>query len=156
MPFSKYQLHRVSDDDLNIVLSWFNNAREVFYWGGPDISYPMTLASFKQQSKFAKSHSYVLKSGDQIVAFGQFYNRLGRCHLGRLVVAPDSRGQGVGAHLIAHLNDEGKRLLGLNTGSLFVLEDNQPALRLYEKLGYQKTQYPTEIPIKSCLYMVKD
>lgn len=150
------QLYPVNDSDLEVVLSWFSNAKEVFYWGGPELSFPMTLSSFKQQSKFDKSHSYVLKAAGQLLAFGQFYNRLGRCHLGRLVVAPDARGQGVGETLITQLNRKGAEVLGLSSGLLFVLDDNEPAMRLYTRIGYRVAEYPKEIPLKSCLYLTKD
>ncbi len=155
MPDARPQLHPVSDADLQVVLSWFSSAKQVFYWGGPELSFPMTLVSFKQQSKFYKSHSYVLKADGQLLAFGQFYNRLGRCHLGRLVVAPEARGQGVGELLVKQLNQKGAEVLGLSSGSLFVLDDNEPAMRLYTKLGYKEAEYPKTIPIKSCLYLIK-
>lgn len=42
--------------------------------------------------------------------------------------------------------------------SLFVLSDNKPAIRCYEKLGFTVQPYPESIPggLQNCLYMVKE
>jgi ribosomal protein S18 acetylase RimI-like enzyme len=61
----------------------------------------------------------------QVLAFGQYYERAGRCHFGRLVV------------------------------SLFVIADNAPAIRLYERLGFAPAVYPEDDPdVRTYLYMV--
>lgn len=142
-----------TDQDLVGVFRWFNSEKSVFYWGGPDLSYPLQIKRFKTESKFHKSHSYVLKQGRQLLAFGQFYNRLDHCHLGRLVVSPQFRGQGVGGHLINALIDEGTMVLNVSKTSLFVLADNNSAMKLYKKLGFTEAQYPKKIPLNNCLYM---
>ncbi len=135
------------------MFRWFKSEQSVFYWAGPDISYPLQINRFKTESKFQKSHSYVLKQGRKLLAFGQLYNRLNHCHLGRLVVSPEFRGQGVGALLIDALAAKGQEILGLTKLSLFVLSDNQAAMTLYQKYGFQVAQYPQEIPLDNCLYM---
>ena len=149
------RLLNCGDADLNQVLSWFSDARSVFYWGGPDLSFPLQTARFKRESKYHKSHSFVLRSADQLLAFGQLYNRLDRIHLGRLVVAPEHRGQGVGDVLISQLIEQGRQLLGLQDASLFVLNDNLPAMSLYQRLGFVETPYPKPIPLDKCIYMIK-
>lgn len=141
--------------DLARVLGWFSDARSVFYWGGPDLSYPLETARFKDESRFHKSHSYVLRNAAQLLAFGQLYNRLDRIHLGRLVVAPDHRGQGVGEVLINQLISQGRQLLGVAEASLFVLSDNAHAMKLYQRMGFVETPYPKPIPLANCLYMIK-
>ena len=41
--------------------------------------------------------------------------------------------------------------------SLFVYEDNIPAKRLYESIGFEVQAYPEERPkIKDCIFMVKE
>ncbi len=147
------QLVPCNNQDLVGVFRWFNSEKSVFYWGGPGVSYPLQIKRFKTESKFEKSHSYVLKQGRQLLAFGQIYNRLDHCHLGRLVVSPAYRGQGVGGQLIMALLSEGQKILGLSRGSLFVLSDNKAALKLYQKMDFVVTEYPKTIPLKKCLYM---
>ncbi len=146
-------LSQCTDQDLVGVFRWFNSEKSVFYWGGPDLSYPLQIKRFKTESKFHKSHSYVLKEGRKLLAFGQFYNRLDHCHLGRLVVSPQCRGQGVGRHLINALVEEGQMVLNVSKTSLFVLADNKPAMKLYKKLGFKESPYPKKIPLDNCLYM---
>jgi ribosomal protein S18 acetylase RimI-like enzyme len=58
-----------------------------------------------------------------------------------IVIAPDHRGQGHGTHLMDAILAWGKQG-GANAAYLQVMCDNEPALRLYEKLGFQeKYQY---------------
>ena len=147
------QLIPCNNQDLIGVFRWFNSEKSVFYWGGPGVSYPLQIKRFKTESKFEKSHSYVLKQGRQLLAFGQIYNRLDHCHLGRLVVSPAFRGQGVGGQLIKELLAEGRQKLRLTRGSLFVLSDNKAAIKLYQKMAFVTTEYPKTIPLKNCLYM---
>ena len=97
----------------------------------------------------------MLKQGRTLLAFGQIYNRLDHCHLGRLVVSPAFRGQGVGRKLVELLLEEGQRILGLSESSLFVLSDNQAAMKLYQNMGFVETQYPESIPLENCLYLTK-
>lgn len=150
------QLLACTDQELIGVFRWFNSEKAVFYWGGPDITYPLQIKRFKTESKYRKSHSYVLKQGRKLLAFGQIYNRLDHCHLGRFVVNPKFRGLGVGRCLITALCDEGKKILGLEQASLFVLDDNETALHLYKKLGFELAQYPDKLKLANCLYMIKD
>jgi len=148
-------LKTVNDQQLKQVLSWFTTPRELLYWGGPDLTFPPEIQRFKTESRFAKSQSFVLCDGAQLLAFGQLYNRLNRIHLGRLVVAPEHRGRGVGEVLIRQLIEQGRQLLGLQDASLFVLSDNVPAMKLYQRLGFVKTLYPKPIPLENCLFMIK-
>lgn len=57
-------------------------------------------------------------------------------HIFLLYVSPDHRRQGIGSALMHHVEAwakaKGNRQIGLQ-----VFQQNQPALRLYEKLGYQ-------------------
>lgn len=61
-------------------------------------------------------------------------------HIFLLYVAPEYRRQGIGAALLRHAEqwarERGDRQIGLQ-----VFVSNQPALNLYEKLGYQPQAY---------------
>ena len=149
------QLLPCTNQDLIGVFRWFNSEKAVLYWAGPGITFPLQIKRFKTDAKFEKSQSYVLKQGRTLLAFGQIYNRLDHCHLGRLVVSPAFRGQGVGRKLVELLLEEGQRILGLSEGSLFVLSDNQAAMKMYQNMGFVETQYPESIPLENCLYLTK-
>ena len=58
-----------------------------------------------------------------LLGFGQCYELLQRCHLGRLVVNPAHRGQGLVAALMVRLIDFGANKFNAREASLFVLED---------------------------------
>jgi ribosomal protein S18 acetylase RimI-like enzyme len=144
-----------TDADLQQVLGWFATARDLLYWGGPELTFPPELNRFKLQSKYHKSHSHVLRLDHEVVAFGQYYNRLDRCHLGRLVVSPRHRGQRLGEQLIEQLLRHGQSQLNLAEASLFVLNDNRPAMRLYRRMGFVERPYPKPIPLPNCIYMIR-
>ena len=61
-------------------------------------------------------------------AAGSFYINL-------VAVQPEAQGRGIGSALIAQARQEAKRR-GFTTLSLIVFEENQGALRLYERLGF--------------------
>ncbi len=89
----------------------------------------------------------------ELLGFGQYYLRAGRCHLARLVISPRHRGRGLGAFLVRALCRRGCRKLGARYCSLFVLLDNIRAVKLYRRLGFALATYPGELP-QGCVYMV--
>ncbi len=57
---------------------------------------------------------------------------------------------------LAQPNEHRLRTLKVATQSLFVLEDNQRAKRLYERLGFTETSYPgSDIHMAGILYMTR-
>ncbi|WP_259365807.1 GNAT family N-acetyltransferase [Colwellia sp. MB02u-6] len=98
----------------------------------------------------------LLSAQAELLGFGQYYLRLGKCHLCRLVINPIFRGQGIAAHLIQQLSVRGKADLNANSSSLFVVQNNGSAIKTYEKSGFTVACYPEKITVKDCLYMVND
>jgi ribosomal protein S18 acetylase RimI-like enzyme len=144
---------RSSDGELRLVkgapehvaaiMAWFPERRSCLVWGGPRFRFPFTPATFAEDTRADSLPTYVLASASgDVLAFGQYYLRIGRCHLARLAVAPSRRGTGLGRTLVASLAEIGVQDLGVSECSLFVLADNLPAVRLYEKLGFVRTAYP--------------
>ena len=142
---------------LHTLLGWFDTNDSVSVWGGPDMRVPMTFDSLKVDAKIDDLNSYFLIDHDgNTVGFGQFYRRLNHCHLGRLVIAPEYRGQRRGELLIEALSTEGARLLMLESQSLFVLADNRPARTLYERLGFRETPYPgDDVHDSNIVYLIR-
>lgn len=149
-------LTQPSNTHLIELMSWFPTEEALSIWSGPGFRYPLDINTFKNDLKLdsLKSFSLVSTEGD-FLAFGQYYLRLGKCHLGRLVVNPSFRGQGVVSHLIEKLSVMGKSELKTDSCSLFVLGHNKSAIQAYTKLGFSIVDYPDEIPLENCLYMVK-
>lgn len=141
---------------ITALMTWFPSEQALSLWSGPGFRYPFTEQTFKDDLKLSTLPSFVLlNDNDELVAFGQFYLRLNRCHLGRLVVKPSERGNGIAAILIQHLSELGCERLNTNQLSLFVYSHNQSAAKAYQKLGFVLAQYPEAMQINSCLYMIK-
>ena len=151
------KLVKANDTHLTELMGWFEDEAQLVMWSGPGFRYPYDVVTFKQDLKLTTLPSFSLLSPQgALLAFGQYYLRENRCHLGRLVVNPANRGQGIAATLIANLAAKGKKELKVNSCSLFVFSDNISAIRAYQKLGFVKTQYPTDMPLAGCIYMVSD
>jgi ribosomal protein S18 acetylase RimI-like enzyme len=145
MPTSDGELKFVkgAPEHVAAIMGWFPDRRSCLVWGGPRFRFPFTPATFAQDARADSLPTYVLASAaGEVLAFGQYYLRADRCHLARLAVAPSRRGEGFGRTLVARLAAIGVQDLGVSECSLFVLADNLPAVRLYEKLGFVRTAYP--------------
>lgn len=150
------QLIKANSGHIRQIMTWFDSKENLLKWSGPNFRYPFTFETFEQDLQLDNLQSYALVSLDnELMAFGQFYLRLERCHLGRLVVSPNFRGQGAAGLLMASLCEIGHRELGTTESSLFVLADNSSAVTAYEKFGFTEQDYPEPMPIKNCLYMTK-
>jgi ribosomal protein S18 acetylase RimI-like enzyme len=141
---------------LAALMGWFPTADACRVWGGLQFRFPYTLESFRDDAKLDSLPSWMLVEAGEMVAFGQYYLRIGRCHLGRLAVAPPLRGRGIGAKLVRELSRRGTVELGVDECSLFVLPGNERAQRLYARLGFEVDRYPDQSPIYAgCIYMVQ-
>jgi ribosomal protein S18 acetylase RimI-like enzyme len=137
------------------LMTWFSSASEISNWAGPSFTYPFDSKSFNEDLNVNVSSSFALLSDKgQLLGFGQYYLRLGKCHLARLVIAPNMRGQGIAAQLISRLAEQGMRVLKVDCCSLFVLQDNVYAIRVYQKLGFTIVNCPQKLSVDNCLYMV--
>ncbi|HJU38058.1 MAG TPA: GNAT family N-acetyltransferase, partial [Tahibacter sp.] len=149
-------LEPIDDDRIDAMMTWFPDAAACLVWGGVDFRFPYTDETFRTDARIADLPSYALvDDAGAFVGFGQYYRRLGRCHVARLAVAPDARGRGCGSVLIEQLCKLGHRTLGVAGDSLFVLEQNVDAKRLYLRLGFRDATYPEALP-PAHVYMVRD
>jgi ribosomal protein S18 acetylase RimI-like enzyme len=150
------RLTQPSDKNIIELMSWFSSEDELSIWSGPNFRYPFDLSTFKSDLNLNNLKSFSLMSSEgDFLAFGQYYLRLGRCHLARLVVNPSFRGQGIASHLISQLSILGKSDLSTDSCSLFVLGHNESAIQVYTKLGFSMADYPEKIPLENCLFMVQ-
>ena len=150
------RLTQPSDENFIQLMSWFSSEDELSIWSGPNFRYPFDLISFKSDLNLNTLKSFSLISSEgALLAFGQYYLRLGKCHLGRLVVNPSLRGQGIASHLISQLSVLGKSDLSTESCSLFVLGHNESAIQAYTKFGFSMADYPEKMPLENCFYMVQ-
>lgn len=149
------QLVTATEEHLRTLINWLPDARACLQWGGPTFRYPFTAETFLEDCRWRQLPSYALVDDrGALCAFGQYYERLGRCHLGRLIVSPQRRGQGLGGVLVGELIQRGCAELAVSEASLFVLKDNTVARALYQKLGFACADYPEPFEWRErCDYM---
>ena len=144
----------LSSAHLQVLMSWFTTREQTLAWGGPDFRYPFTLESFLQDVKANQLRSLcVVDQSVNLLAFGQCYDRLGCCHFGRLVISPQERGRGLVRVLMRALMQEAESEFLFSELSLFVLEHNESARRVYERLGFTYLEYPEPNAWNNILYM---
>jgi ribosomal protein S18 acetylase RimI-like enzyme len=140
------------------VKNWFSNHQDIYTWGGPNMTYPMSDEDFIKHLTVAHFTSFCLLNDErQLVAFGQYYRRLEHHHLGRLAVNPKYRGQGWAKILITKILEQAFKEQSAKGASLFVFRDNIVAYDCYQSLGFIETDYP-EVPfpgnMQNCAYMI--
>jgi ribosomal protein S18 acetylase RimI-like enzyme len=150
-------LNVATEADINNLMSWFPTERSVDLWGGPKFRYPFTPETFHEDVHWRDMDSYcIVDSSEELLAFGQFYERHGRINLARLVVSPDRRRQGVGKQLVRLLMEQGRRSIPRQEYSLYVYKDNHAAKACYADLGFEEDEYPEDDEMAdSCLYMTR-
>jgi ribosomal protein S18 acetylase RimI-like enzyme len=150
------QLHAFDEAWLPELMRWFEDADACRVWGGPSFRFPFTRETFRADARLDSLATFALTANAAtLLGFGQYYLRAGRCHLGRLAIAPAHRGRGLGSTLVRELCRIGSEDLGVETYSLFVLPGNERAMRLYERLGFAPARYPEPDPMfDDCVYMV--
>jgi ribosomal protein S18 acetylase RimI-like enzyme len=152
-----YQLTLATQSQLLELKSWFTTQHQIFTWGGPNLSYPMKDDTFIELMRASHLSSYsVINSENVLVAFGQFYLRLERHHLGRLAVNPNYRNKGLAKLLITKLLEQATKFSQPREASLFVFRDNIAALKCYHSMGFREESYPDTMPanMQNCAYMV--
>jgi ribosomal protein S18 acetylase RimI-like enzyme len=149
------KLVNLAETHLPELMQWFPDHRSCTVWSGPEFRYPFTETTFREDVRLQLPSYSLVDNENELVGFGQYYRRVNRCHLARLVIAPAHRGRAAGSFLIRELSRYGCSDLRVSECSLFVLESNTPAVRLYHRLGFRAALYPEEAPaIEGCIYMV--
>ncbi|GAA0854051.1 GNAT family N-acetyltransferase [Aliiglaciecola litoralis] len=152
-------LTKAAAGDTPQLHTWFDNLHDIQYWGGPSMDYPISLCSFSEKLKMDSLASFKLAQGTQpLLAFGQAYLRAKRIHFCRLAVSPSHRGKGLGRTLVNSLMQHAPNHVDGNGYSLFVMADNEIAIKLYQSLGFHLAQYPETLSegLAQYLYMVRD
>ncbi|GAA5443595.1 hypothetical protein Misp06_01772 [Microbulbifer sp. NBRC 101763] len=139
------RLEPLQEWQLPTLMSWLPDKQQCQQWGGPNFRFPFDQGSFLEDCRWPELPSYVLLDREgEMLAFGQYYQHLDRCHLGRLIVSPNHRGAGLGEELVTLIAQTGIKALGVAECSLFVLRTNLAARRLYDKLGFIQVAYPEQ------------
>ena len=101
------------------------------------MTFPLSAAALPQMLAVAGACSFTLVDGERPLGFGQYWVQTpGAVHLGRILVAPAARGQGVGTRLCHLLMAAAVAGTGAEAITLRVYRDNRAARALYERLGF--------------------
>jgi len=144
-----------TEEDLMLVAEWIESPRDCEFWAGNALSYPLQLDTLAQDISLSALTSFCLVD-PRVLAFGQLIDKgSGRVHLAKIIVATDQRGAGIGSFIIAELlkiaGQKPFSVVGLN-----VQPDNEVAISLYKKLGFEFTERPANVtPSSTSLYMAK-
>ena len=128
------QIRRMLQSDLQAVLETDNTSFHPLWHNSLD-----TIERAFAQALYAT----VAESNEGIVGYQMTTGHQQRAHLARLAVHPNAQGHGVGQFLLSdlfsRLTQNGITRLSVNTQS-----DNQVSLRLYKKMGFNRTgeEYP--------------
>ncbi len=140
------------------IISWLPDKESVMLWGSPYMRYPLVEQGFLEDIYWGEISARIAVGEDgRLIAFGQYYPKLGRCHLARLIVNPELRGQGLGEEFVAALMENGSEEYATRQFSLYVMTANKPAYNCYRSLGFTLAEYPDgDAKLEDCVFMVAD
>lgn len=135
----EYSLRSATPHDLQTVIAWIESPEQLKLWGGPFLTYPPNIEKTWHEIEATNQNSFALLcSSDCIVGFGQTLSRESNAiHLGRIIVSPEFRGQGLGRLLCNKLIQIGIQLFHPSRFTLNVNQNNLPAVSLYKGLGFE-------------------
>jgi ribosomal protein S18 acetylase RimI-like enzyme len=128
------------------LAGWIPDAEACGRWAGPRLTFPFAPEALEGLLAVATGASFALEDGTgALVGFGQYWVREpGAVHLGRIVVAPDHRGRGLGGDLCRRLMAEALAATGAASLTLRVYRGNAAARALYASLGFRDEPSPTD------------
>lgn len=133
MPIS---IHRASSDDWPLYrearLASLQDAPEAF---GATLQSALTFDEEDWRFGVSESTWVAVRDSRALGMIRLTRDDAGRAHLSSMWVAPELRGQGVGVRLIDALEQEARRL-GESELVLRVVAENEPARRLYARVGF--------------------
>jgi ribosomal-protein-alanine N-acetyltransferase len=98
---------------------------------------PLAERHFSEQLRVGQRYYIVARLDGKVVGFAGMALEGDKCHITRLAVHPQLRGQGVGTALLLALLRGAKRRRAI-VARLEVRKSNKIAQKLYEKLGFRR------------------
>jgi len=133
-----FLLRRRSDADLATLVGWVPDAAALYLFTGPRLQWPLTAKQLADMEQIDGMTAWVLVDSASSSPVGFFdlivKHRLAR--LGRVIIDPQRRGQGLG-HALVRFAIRQARQLGATELTLNVIIGNDPAIRAYERTGFR-------------------
>ncbi|WP_405424375.1 GNAT family N-acetyltransferase [Streptomyces erythrochromogenes] len=128
-------------DDAPVLRSWVAGPLDLMTWAGPHFTWPLDDAQLAAYAAEPGRRTWTAVSPDGTpdgTPLGHISLADGR--LGRVLIAPEARGRGLGESLVSLTVSLGFDELALPEIALGVWTHNTAALRIYEKLGFRTTE----------------
>ncbi|WP_386079112.1 GNAT family N-acetyltransferase [Vreelandella sp. F11] len=124
--------------DYQTIAAWVTDQKSCARWAGPLVPFPFAAEKLPKLLAVKGGSSYCLSdSSNSCIGFGQFWaGKEGAVHIGRIIIAPEARGKGVGRLLCEQLIAKARQSTGSSTVTLRVYRDNHAAHSLYSSLGF--------------------
>ncbi|MFD9411355.1 GNAT family N-acetyltransferase [Streptomyces sp. NPDC059989] len=131
-PLSLRPFHPTHDAPL--LRTWVTSHAELMTWAGPSFSWPLDEAQLTAYAAEPGRHTWtaVTPAGDPVG-----HASIAGTRLGRVLIAPEARGRGLGETLVSLTVSRAFGELNLPQLGLGVWAHNTAAIRLYEKLGFR-------------------
>ncbi|MFI9810174.1 GNAT family N-acetyltransferase [Streptomyces sp. NPDC052301] len=130
--------------DGSFLMSWIPGPVELLTWAGPSFTWPLDepqIAAYAAESAAPGRWSWMGVDSQTGQVVGHASVRVdakgGAGRLGRVLIAPEARGRGLGAGMLKEVLAVALDLRGLQRVELGVFSHNASAVRLYERLGFQ-------------------
>lgn len=135
--------HTESLTHLNTVKKWVITQAHCTAWAGDIVRFPFVGTSLEDDIEFSRHQHFIIKIADELAAFAQLQTvNPQHTHIGRLIINPKFRGQGIAPKFFKMLIDKAReqnpqiKLITLN-----VLETNYTALKIYANQGFEQFRF---------------
>lgn len=135
------EIRRAEPDDCSAIYEMFRSPK--VYEGTLQLPYPSREQWRKRISESDGCYNLVAVSGEHVIGLltvDTFPNRPRRGHVGRIGISVTEawQGKGVGKALMQAGIDLADKWLNLTRLELEVYSDNEPAIQLYERFGFER------------------
>ena len=130
-------LERPRASDTDVIAGWATSAGEARWWGGQAVLWPVDPSIFLAWHADPDVRPYVLREDGVLLAYGEIWvdHDEQEVELGRIIVRPERRGQGVGRLLVSLLRDQAAPS-GYRSAFVRVAPENAAALDCYQAAGF--------------------
>jgi putative acetyltransferase len=141
LPIEGLQIRRAEPDDCSAIHEMFTSPK--VYEGTLQLPYPSREQWRKRIAESDGCYNLVAVSGEHVigmVSVDTFPNRPRRRHVGRIGISVSDawQGKGVGTALMQAGVDLADNWLNLTRLELEVYSDNESAIHLYERFGFER------------------
>lgn len=147
------KLEKFTRDDFKNLISWIDNEKELVQFAGPIFTFPLTVEQLNDYLNDTHRYPFKIVLTDSNTTIGHceaYQTDIDNVRLCRIIIGDKNyRGKGLGYAATAMLVNWCIDNLNIKTIDLNVYEFNSPAIKCYEKLGFQKTNEKKITELKS-------